>query len=71
MPRHDDGKIDASLLGINPGTFLEPEVIEGQALTEGKNHEVIVNDVLKNQGIKLGDTLEIEGTTKSSKLSAL
>lgn len=64
----DDGKIDASLLGINPGTFLEPEVIEGQALAEGKNQEVIVNDVLKNEGIKLGDTLEIEGTDKVIKV---
>ena len=60
----DDEKIDTSLIGINPGTFLEPEVIEGNPLAEGKSYEVIVNDVLKNQGIKLGDTLEIEGTDK-------
>jgi putative ABC transport system permease protein len=58
----DDEKIDVSLLGINPGTFLNPEVIEGESLAEGKNQEVIVNDVLKNQGVVLGDTLEIEGT---------
>lgn len=60
----NDEKIDVSLLGINPGTFLEPKVIEGNPLTEGKNQEVIVNDVLKNEGIKIGDTLEIEGTDK-------
>lgn len=60
----DDEKIDVSLIGINPGTFLEPEVIAGNALAEGKTDGVIVNDVLKNQGIKLGDTLEIEGTDK-------
>lgn len=64
----DDEKIDVSLLGINPGTFLEPEVIEGQGLSEGKNNEVIANATLKNQGVQLGDTLEIEGTTKAIKV---
>lgn len=59
-----DEKIDASLIGINPGTFLEPEVIEGDQLVEGKTDGVIVNDVLKSQGIELGDKLEIEGTDK-------
>src|SRR5690606_16764861 len=37
----DDEKIDASLLGINPGTFLEPEVIEGNPLIEGNKEQVI------------------------------
>lgn len=64
----DDEKIDVSLLGINPGTFLEPEVIEGQGLTEGQDLEVIVNATLKDQGIQLGDTLEIEGTTEVIKV---
>ena len=32
--KSDDGKIDVSLLGINPGTFLEPEVTEGESLTK-------------------------------------
>lgn len=65
----DDEKIDVSLIGINPGTFLEPEVIEGGPLTAGKHQEVIINDVLKNQGIELGDTLEIEGTDKVIKVA--
>lgn len=60
----DDEKIDVSLLGIHPGSFLEPEVIEGHSLEKGKNTEVIVNDSLKNQGIHIGDTLEIEGSTE-------
>ena len=65
----DDEKIDVSLLGINPGTFLEPEVIEGKSTYQReKTSEVIVNDVLKNQGIKLGDTLEIEGTDEVIKV---
>lgn len=58
----DDEKIDVSLLGIHPGSILEPEVIEGVPLTAEKDLEVIVNDTLKNEGIEIGDTLEIEGS---------
>ena len=47
----DDEKIDPSLIGINPGTFLEPEVIEGNPLAEGKGYGVIVNDVLKTKAL--------------------
>lgn len=64
----DDEKIDVSLLGINPGTFLEPKVIEGQGLSEGNDNEVIANATLKDQGVQLGDTLEIEGTTETIKV---
>ena len=64
----DDEKIDVSLLGIRPGTFLEPAVIEGQGLTEGKDLEVIANSTLKDFGIELGDTLQIEGTTQTIKV---
>lgn len=64
----DDEKIDVSLIGIHPGTFLEPETIEGDVLTEGKDHEVIVDASLKDSGIQLGDTLEIEGTTQTIKV---
>lgn len=64
----DDEKIDVSLLGINPGTFLEPAVIEGEGLTKGKDFEVIANSTLKDSGIQLGDILEIEGTTQTIKV---
>lgn len=64
----DDEKIDVSLLGVNPGTFLEPEVIEGEPLAEGEDLEVIVNDVLKNQGIEIGDTVQIEGADQVIKV---
>ena len=60
----DDEKMDVSLIGVRPGKFLEPEVIEGDPLVEGENLSVIANDTLKNQGIELGSTLEIEGTDK-------
>ncbi|MFC4711752.1 ABC transporter permease [Planococcus dechangensis] len=60
----DDEKIDISLLGVNPGTFLEPKVSEGSALEEGNNSRVLVNDTLKNNGIGIGDTLKIEGVSE-------
>jgi putative ABC transport system permease protein len=64
----DDEKIDVSLIGIHPGTFLEPGTLEGNGLTKGKEREVIVDASLKDSGIQLGDTLEIEGTTQTIKV---
>lgn len=59
----DNEKIDVSILGIEPGSFLEPSVIEGDRLVNDGNYKAIVNDSLKEQGISIGDTLEIEGST--------
>lgn len=58
----DSSKIDVSILGIEPGSFLEPELVEGDALDSDKENQVIVNDTLQNDGIEIGDTLEIEGS---------
>jgi putative ABC transport system permease protein len=57
----DDEKIDVSFIGIQPGTFLEPEVIEGNPLSTDQNLQIIANSSLKNKGIEIGDKLEIEG----------
>lgn len=59
----DDEKIDVSLIGVQPGAFLEPKVIEGNSLSTEHNLQVIANSSLKNSGIEIGDTLEIEGYT--------
>lgn len=60
----DHEKIDVSILGITPGSFLEPEVIEGEALSDSGNFKAIVNHTIKDAGINVGDTLEIEGSTE-------
>lgn len=60
----NDEKIDVSFIGIQPGSFLEPEVIEGKSLSTENNLQVLANDSLKNEGIKLGDILEVEGYTE-------
>lgn len=57
----DSEKIDVSILGVEPGSFLEPAVVAGKPLTQGDNFQVTVNSSLKDKGIEIGDTLEIEG----------
>lgn len=61
----DSEKIDVSILGIEPGSFLEPTVIEGDSLVNAEAYQVIVNDSLKEEGIAIGDVLEIEGSVET------
>jgi len=55
-------KTDITIIGIEPGSFLEPTTIEGMPLDSGNNNGVIVNDTLKDEGFSIGDTLTIEGS---------
>ncbi|UZM97846.1 hypothetical protein OL548_23220 [Lysinibacillus sp. MHQ-1] len=45
-------KVDIAILGINPGSFLEPTVEEGKPLDANQSLEVIANDTLKKKGIE-------------------
>jgi putative ABC transport system permease protein len=45
---------DVVLWGIEPGSFLEPEVIEGEGLGRIENG-VIISELLVERGLKLGD----------------
>lgn len=63
-----DEKVDVAILGITPGSFLEPEIVEGSPLQKGNHLEVIVNDTLKKKGFKIGDTLKIEGSLEEVKI---
>ncbi|MDP6435657.1 MAG: ABC transporter permease [Gammaproteobacteria bacterium] len=45
---------DVVLWGIQPGSFLEPEVLEGEALGRLENG-VIISELLVDRGLKLGD----------------
>jgi putative ABC transport system permease protein len=60
-----DDKVDIAILGILPGSFLEPEVIEGDKLSEDNLTGVIVNDNMKDEGFQLGDTFKLDGSTVS------
>lgn len=55
-------KTDITILGIEPGSFLEPKLVDGQPLNSNDNNAVIVNDTLKDEGFQLGDTFSIEGS---------
>ena len=51
---NNDPLDDVVLWGIEPGSFLEPEVIEGEALGRVENG-VIISELLVERGLKLGD----------------
>jgi putative ABC transport system permease protein len=50
----DDPLDDVVLWGIEPGSFLEPEVLEGEGLGRVENG-VIISQLLVDRGLKLGD----------------
>ncbi|WP_127531584.1 ABC transporter permease [Paenibacillus kobensis] len=59
------GKLDIALIGVEPGSFLEPAVIEGSGLSEGTPNGIIANKSMKDEGFKLGDTFKLDGTNQS------
>jgi putative ABC transport system permease protein len=61
-------KIDIALLGITPGSFLEPRIVEGDPLNHDQSLGVIANDTLKDKGFKIGDTLTIEGSLEKMEI---
>ncbi|WP_438433678.1 ABC transporter permease [Gorillibacterium sp. sgz500922] len=61
----DDGKVDIALIGIEPGSFLEPQKTEGEGLSSGKPTDVVVNASMKDEGFQLGDTFKLDGSTQS------
>lgn len=64
----NEEKTDITILGVNPGGFLVPKVIEGKTISADHPNEVVVNDSLKDNGFKLGDEIELEGTLEKVKI---
>lgn len=64
----EGNKVDIAILGVTPGSFLEPSVVEGNPLNKSERNAVIANDTLKNQGFKIGDTLSIDGSLEKMKI---
>ena len=52
-------KEDIAFLGVEAGGFIEPTVVEGTQLNPSNLNGVLVNDTLKDEGYKLGDTIKI------------
>ena len=62
----NEDKVDIAIIGIDPGSFLEPKIIEGTELTSDNITQVIVNETMKDdEGFKLGDTFQLDGSTES------
>ena len=57
-----ENKTDIALVGIEPGSFLEPAVIEGEGLKADQPALVIANESLKDEGFRIGDTLQLDGS---------
>ncbi|SDW99417.1 ABC transporter permease [Paenibacillus sp. CF384] len=51
------GKLDVTLLGMNPAGWLMPKVTEGEPITSGATGRVLVDRKLKDSGIGLGTFL--------------
>jgi ABC-type transport system, involved in lipoprotein release, permease component len=62
---NNEDKVDVAIIGINPGSFLEPAIVEGSPLSADSPNNVIVNATMKDEGFKLGDTFQLDGTTQS------
>ncbi|MDH6372680.1 cell division protein FtsX [Paenibacillus sp. VTT E-133280] len=61
----NEDKVDIAIIGINPGSFLEPTIVEGESLTSENSTGVLVNLTMKDEGYSLGDTFQLDGTTES------
>jgi len=61
----DEDKVDIAIIGIEPGSFLQPEIIEGKGLASEQLTYAVVNDTLKDKGFKIGDTFQLDGSTES------
>lgn len=56
----DDSPLDDVVLwGVEPGSFLEPEVLDGEGLGNVENG-VIISRLLVDRGLKLGDTFILD-----------
>ncbi|RTE11817.1 ABC transporter permease [Paenibacillus whitsoniae] len=61
----NEDKVDIAIIGISPGSFLEPTVIEGKPLSADNPKHVVANVTMKDKGFKLGDTFQLDGSTES------
>ncbi|SEK96262.1 putative ABC transport system permease protein [Carnobacterium iners] len=62
-------KMDVLIVGIRPGSFMEPNVTTGKSLQASNPAGVIVDHALELEGFKLGDKLTINGSTQEMEIS--
>lgn len=66
IARNGDTKTGVSLFGIRKDEFIMPKVTEGKVFSE--DNEVVASDALKEEGFKIGDTLELSSSDVELKI---
>lgn len=59
-----EDKVDVTFMAIEPGQFLEPVISKGNKLSSTGMNEVILDDSLQKEGIRIGSILFDERTKK-------
>jgi len=62
-------KNDVTFIGIEPGKFIEPTVIEGQQLDPNDKFGVLIDESLQEKGYDIGDTIVV--TSSNLKLKVI
>ncbi|BBF43463.1 heme efflux system permease HrtB [Lachnospiraceae bacterium KM106-2] len=66
VKENEKDKIDLTYFAIQPDEFLQPKIVEGNALQ--KKNEIVLNDTFQDEGIQLGDTIEDATTGEKLKV---
>ena len=61
-------KNDVALLGIEPGKFIEPKVIEGKQLSADDPYGVLIDESLSKDGYEIGDTIVVTSSNLALKV---
>lgn len=52
-------QVDATVLAIDPTSFLAPRILQGSGLAASQPDGVVINRTAQRAGVKLGDTLKV------------
>ena len=61
-------KIDTTIFGINADSFIAPKVVEGKMIDNNTTNEVVADNALKNNGLKIGDLIKDQISGKEFKI---
>lgn len=66
IARNGEKKTNVSIFGIRKDEFIMPEITEGDSFSD--ENEVIASDALKEDGFKIGDTLDLSASDEKLKI---
>lgn len=61
-------KNDVTFIGIEPGKFIEPTVVEGQQLNPNDQFGVLIDETLHEKGYDIGDTIIVTSSNLELKV---